>query len=280
MKLQCLRPLRIFESTDGSKSTRYTPKTTVSEQTAPCGYCFPCLKEKRRQWSIRLSLESLMHEHQCFITLTYKNAPLSLNKKHCQDFLKRLRKHLKSKITYFLVGEYGSSSGRAHYHLILFGHDFKSGSHPVSDKLYSHPLLEKTWSHGHVSIGSVTPASINYVASYTQKKLTKIQNDRFFDKINGEIREREFNLMSKSPAIGRTYYNKYKYILDNDPSVVIDGKKMFVPNYFNRISDKQFTDAIQFNTNIIDNDDLETKIQKSLKLSRAELRSIKQKEIL
>lgn len=279
MKNQCIRPLRIFENSDGSKSTQYTPKTAIDERLAPCGYCFPCLKEKRRQWLIRLYLESLMHDKSCFITLTYQNAPLSVNKRHCQLFLKRLRKKLKTDIRYFLTAEYGSISGRAHYHMILFGYDFKTDSYPVAKDLYSNSILDDTWTYGHCSIGTVSPASLSYVASYTQKKLDKKINDRFHDP-HGEIREREFYLMSSRPAIGRSYYEKYKDVLDRDPFIVFDGKKMCIPKYFNRISDKQFTDQIIFDKNIIDNDDIETKIKKSDKLSRIEQRELKLKDVL
>ena len=38
-----------------------------------------------------------------------------------QKFLKRLRKAYKSKLRYFIAGEYGEQTARPHYHMILYG---------------------------------------------------------------------------------------------------------------------------------------------------------------
>ena len=132
----CYYPLQAWRSLDylkGLKSTIVfssdTPSDGVySSLTLPCGQCIGCRLNYSRNWAIRCVHESSLHEHNCFITLTYndENLPLngSLDLKHFQDFMKRLRKKVSVPIRYFHCGEYGSRLQRPHYHLLLFGLDF------------------------------------------------------------------------------------------------------------------------------------------------------------
>ena len=39
----------------------------------PCGKCPSCIKDYRRQWSIRCEAEARLHKDNCFITLTLEN---------------------------------------------------------------------------------------------------------------------------------------------------------------------------------------------------------------
>jgi len=116
-----------------------------------------------------------------FVTLTYNPEHYpedgSLNKEHPKNFLKRLRKLIPYKIRFYSVGEYGTKTQRAHYHLIIFNMPFEQ---------QSLDYLEKAWSLkgepiGHVHVGDVTPASAGYVANYTTKKIT------------GEAAEKHYN---------------------------------------------------------------------------------------
>ena len=58
-----------------------------------------------------------------FVTLTYDDDHLpeynSLNYKHFQDFMKRLRKS-HSGVRFYMCGEYGEDFSRPHYHALLF----------------------------------------------------------------------------------------------------------------------------------------------------------------
>ena len=136
-----------------------------------CGQCLPCRINRRRIWQARLVLESLMHEHSAFVTLTYdeENLPKdnSLNPKEFQKWIKRLRKEYSpKKLRYFGVGEYGDKSDRPHYHAILYGvepcwkgqsmFDKEGQCCPPCDR------ISKTWGKGLVFIGTVTPDSAGY----------------------------------------------------------------------------------------------------------------------
>lgn len=154
----------------------------------PCGQCLPCRINKRRVWTHRLMLESLVHGDNCFVTLTYDDEHLppgnTLVKRDAQLFMKRLRYQLEPfKIRYYLAGEYGTKSGRAHYHAILFGVGPERAS-----------LISSCWPAGFALTGTFSQDSAQYVAGYVTKKCVKK------DDLSGRIPE--FALMSRRPGIG------------------------------------------------------------------------------
>jgi len=160
-----------------------------------CGKCLPCLVKRRRLWASRLILESLTSAAGYFITLTYngKNYPQngSLQPKDTQLFLKRLRKHFPPQtVRYFMVGEYGSDTQRAHYHAAIF----LSIAEPLATFTAA---CESAWDLGFTSVGILTPQSAAYTAGYVTKKMTSLSDTR----LNG--RHPEFARMSLKPGIGQ-----------------------------------------------------------------------------
>lgn len=163
----------------------------------PCGKCPSCLANKAQEWVYRLYAEQKLHEKSCFVTLTYDESNInrlklsptglySLDKKELQNFMKRLRKNLSAQIRFYGVGEYGGQTHRPHFHLILFGLSPEDES-----------LIQKAWPFGFISVGSVSPSSIAYVARYCTKKL---YGDKLDYTANGVLPE--FALMSRNPGIG------------------------------------------------------------------------------
>lgn len=157
-----------------------------------CGQCLPCRINRRRVWAARQYLESLCHDENCFVTLTYNDEKLpgggSLVPKHLQDWLKRLRFQLSSdgvKVRFFACGEYGDKSLRPHYHLSLFG---------VGG--WVSPIVEKTWPFGFVQVAEFNEYTAQYVCGYVVKKLSNDGDGRLEGKIN------EFARMSNRPGIG------------------------------------------------------------------------------
>jgi hypothetical protein len=96
----------------------------------PCRKCALCRKRNAREWMFRAVAETQSSRSvPYFITLTYNpaNRPVDgVDKKHVQDFLKRLRQILTrdydytETIRYFAAAEYGSHTKLPHYHLILW----------------------------------------------------------------------------------------------------------------------------------------------------------------
>jgi hypothetical protein len=222
------------------------------EFKVPCGKCLLCLKKKRSDWSLRLEHEYLDSDSAFFITLTYNDWSVpkkkqlvtssykdvsikhfmyrnTLNKKHVQNYIKRLRndhvkyvskqlkiekkyvKEYSKKIRYFAVGEYGSKTERPHYHILLFNYDIANLA-PITAQWKNtntgNPL-------GHVDIGTVTGSSINYVTKYMFKQFNR----------KTDIREAPFTLMSKKPIIGQNYIDTYGWFhLENEDLTTADMK--------------------------------------------------------
>lgn len=169
-----------------------------------CGQCMPCRITKRTEWTTRLVLEHRYHNNLgSFITLTYnpENLPESekyrggnLIKSDVQKFIKRFRKRLGNgkRISYFAVGEYGGQTGRAHYHICIFGLE----SHLV--KKYT----ELSWTQGYSMVSDLQKDGFNrmrYTVGYTLKKLT---TPSAIKRETGDDRNPEFSLMSRKPALG------------------------------------------------------------------------------
>jgi hypothetical protein len=238
----------------GNMQLTFTGKKGVGEWfPLPCGKCLGCRLEKSRQWAVRMMYEAKLHENNSFITLTYSPDHLpsdsSLDKKHFQDFMKRLRKRLGKKIRFFHCGEYGSKFRRPHYHAIIFGYDFPDKEvHAYKDGnyIYKSKLLSEIWGKGFCTIGEVTLASAQYVARYVTKKINisaktpdelrnhYLQVDKETGEITGELTP-EYATMSRRPGLARDWFNKYKSDCYPSDFIVIRGMKMKPPVYFDAL---------------------------------------------
>jgi hypothetical protein len=215
--------------------------------TVKCGQCIGCKLEYSRQWAIRCLHEAQLYDDNCFITLTYNSENLpkdgSLIKHHFQDFIKRLRKHNEpKKIRYFMCGEYGEKFARPHYHACLFNHDFTDKElwrSKQSIKLYISPTLQKLWNKGFSTIGTVNFDTAAYVARYILKKQTGDMAESHylsrFSKENGLLShpiQPEYTTMSRRPGIATKWFNQYKKEIYPDDFIVINGKKMPPPKFY------------------------------------------------
>lgn len=159
----------------------------------PCGGCLPCRINRRRVWSHRILLESFKHADSCFVTLTYDGAhcPSELVVADYQKWLKRLRKSVfPRKIRFFLAGEYGSLTGRPHFHAAIFGLDqFTAGG--VDGR---GGVVQSSWNLGYTYVGELNERSGSYIAGYVTKK--------FSGRFVGSDKRAEFCRMSLRPGIG------------------------------------------------------------------------------
>lgn len=193
----------------------------------PCGKCVGCRSANAKSWSVRAYQEAQMHKDNCFITLTYADDsdivlddPLclfSLRYRHFQLFMKKLRKEYKNdKIRFIVSGEYGTQSGRAHWHAILFGFDFPDKKLETTSKGYRHfssSTLSKLWPHGLVDIANVDYGTCQYVAQYVLKKLPDMDDPIYLDfkgqKLEFTDRCPEIVRMSNRRGIGYQWFEKY-----------------------------------------------------------------------
>jgi len=247
--MPCYYPLRAYQCSDGHivfyESKRHD---TVKTLSLPCGQCIGCRLERSRQWAIRCMHEAQMHTQNCFITLTYNDAHLpsdrSLHYRDFQLFIKRLRKRYPGrKIRYYMAGEYGENFGRPHFHACLFGIDFDDKKlwkrTSANSMLYTSRDLEILWPFGYSSVGDVTFESAAYVARYIMKKVTGKNAKEHYTEIDpesGEIttRKPEFTKMSLKPGIGYEWYKQYTSDVYPHDYVVIRGKKVKPPKYYDK----------------------------------------------
>ena len=216
--------------------------------TIPCGQCVGCRLERSRQWAVRCVHEASLHEDNCFITLTYNNESLpedgSLNKKHFQDFMKRLRKKYKNKkIRYYHCGEYGDKNFRPHYHAIIFGLQFddqKLFTVNNGEKLYTSEKLEKLWPFGFSTIGTVTFESAAYVARYVMKKVNGKNAKNHYERVNNDTGEiynlvSEYNTMSRRPGIAAGWFDKYKDDVYPSDNIHLREKTFRPPKFYDKM---------------------------------------------
>ena len=229
----------------------------------PCGQCMACRLNKSRDWATRCVLEAKMHKDNCFVTLTYDDNHLpsdyGLKKDDLTKFFKRLRFNTGAKLRYYAAGEYGELYSRPHYHICIFGwrpDDLILYTVRNGVSLYMSETILKAWQYrGFVTVGDVTFESAAYVARYVTKKIT---GDRAEDHYCG--REPEYNVMSRRPGIGASFFEKYSEDIYGKGFLVIRDKiKCKPPAYFDRIYDKYYGDGA-FENNIKPN-----RLQKSVR---------------
>lgn len=234
-------------------SFSYNPKFDFPKIKLPCGQCVGCRLERSRQWAMRCTHEAQLYKNNCFITLTYDNDHLpddgSLHVDHYQDFMKRFRFHYSGiepvvdsdgKTTYpirfFHCGEYGETFGRPHYHACIFNFDFDDRVlYKITNgvRLYKSQKLSDLWGKGFVTVGDVTFQSAAYVARYIMKKITgDAADDHYMDPVTGVFKKPEYTTMSRRPGIGKGWFDKYTSDVYPSDFVVLNGKKMRPPKYY------------------------------------------------
>ena len=206
-----------------------------------CGHCPECLQTRIHKIVPGAYYEALSHKHNCMITLTYDNferdrygnltgrelppnRDLHVCRRDITLFIKRLRKYLSSHydgltIKYRGAAEYGSTTHRAHYHLIIFGFDFpdripfklsKRGNH-----IYTSALLSSLWKLGICTVDSVNVNS--NVIAYCSKYLCKDRSEDTFSfsshHLGRELLLKHFNGLSycidgKEYSIPRSIWNE------------------------------------------------------------------------
>lgn len=181
-----------------------------------CGQCDYCKLYRSKVWAARCVLESSNWKFNYFITLTYNDNYLPIVRafdndtgalsyrsnlvlKHLQNFFKFLRKK-GYQFKYLASGEYGSTTKRAHYHLVLFSDlplplNFV-GKNSSGYRTYTSDLLSKAWKFGFHNINDFTPETAAYVAQYTLKKLPNKKHKML---VSGDyFYKQEFIVMSKN----------------------------------------------------------------------------------
>lgn len=191
----CLSPLR----NTNYRSTAYKKGLTQFN----CGHCPECLNARSNEWALRCVYQARESKNAVMVTLTYdtfqrdkdgkimtdKNGvPLenltlrNVDKRDCQLFIKRLREYFHrvknvDNIKYLLSAEYGKTTGRPHYHAILFGVEFDDLIYHKKSKrgntIHRSKTLDKLWKNGICTVDAthITPAVAKYCTKYALKDI-------------------------------------------------------------------------------------------------------------
>lgn len=257
--MTCYYPLvgyrsRHANAATGKRSIVFNPQAGYADMEVqlPCGQCIGCRLEQSRQWAMRCHHEASLYEENAFITLTYDDAHLphggTLVKSDFQRFMKRFRKAIAPrKIRFFHCGEYGDESFRPHYHALIFNYDFSDKvlyKEDSNGRLYISEELASYWPFGFSTTGDVTFESAAYVARYVLKKKNgEDAKNHYFscDPDTGEVftLEPEYATMSRRPGIGAGWYERYKTDIFPRDVVIMRGKKLRPPQYYDRLLEKE-----------------------------------------
>ncbi len=161
-----------------------------------CRLCWQCKQQTVNDWAGRCIAESKTSQYSYYITLTYGRDEYGdsghihaavLTYSDIQKYMKRVRKTV-GKFKYFVVGEYGSERGRAHWHLIMFTNE------PLSDEIkYEENYIEKHWPHGWSYFRKFHPQQAYYCCKYVFKD--------YKDDLKVSRHE-----MSKKPPLGHDWF--------------------------------------------------------------------------
>lgn len=272
--MMCLKPLQAGFSVreDGKKDIYFSDIRTrlfykdyddyhtiesFKENTLslPCGQCMACRLERSRQTAVRAMHEASMFSDNSFITLTFSPDGLSqmcptgsLDKRHMQLFMKRLRKYYDDRrIRTLYCGEYGDKLGRPHYHAALFNLDFPDKTYWKSVngfKYYTSEQLREIWPYGFNVIGDLTFESAAYIARYCTKKITGDKAEEYYKKVLADTGEvvrviPEFAQSSNRPGLGAEWFDKYG-MTDVYPrdECVVRGQICKPPRYYDKLLER------------------------------------------
>lgn len=224
----------------------------------PCGKCIGCKLEHSRQWALRCVHEARMHEDNNWLTLTYddENLPYgeTLVKEHLSGFIKKLRRYIEPiEIRFFSCGEYGDKKGRPHYHICMFGYQFRDCEYKRTgesgEDVFRSDTLDKWWGKGDCYIGELNFETAAYTARYCCKKISGEKAVEHYTRILMDGRmveiEPEFALMSKGNrkngkgGIGKSHFVEYKDEIYPWDECIIRGYQSKPPRYYDRLLEKE-----------------------------------------
>lgn len=217
----CMYPkVRDIDCRDGFKRRMVTS----------CGKCFECQKKYSNEWALRLYHERQYSRYCFFVTLTYSDeyVPSGLVKSEFQQFIALLKKYVDFR--YFGCGEYGGTTGRPHYHCIIFADDVDAFDlYESLGHVHSH-LLEYCWQKGLVDfLPKVDFSAFKYVCKYMQKAHCA--------SVSSLDRQKPFLMMSHKPFIGLRVKDLLKWLSERqgDFNFYIEGRPYPLPNFYRQI---------------------------------------------
>lgn len=271
----------VIMSKDNYEHWKKNNEEIVKISRITCGQCIGCRLEYSKNWATRCVLEAKNHKENYFITLTYDDEHLPIKRQMINDetgeiyyndgswtgtlkpedmekFVKDLRRYYKyhynhDGIRFFYCGEYGETTQRPHYHIILFNLPISKDklkykfTNEEYQPIYECEEIQKIWGKGLIAVGAVTFSSCAYVARYVTKKKTGHQaKEEYLRK--GQIPE--YVRMSRKPGIARKYYEENKEdIYKTDVLIQSSCKRNILkvkpPKYYDKLFDLDYPERME-----------------------------------
>ena len=147
-----------------------------------CRKCWQCKETKIDDWVGRCVAESKTAKAAHVVTLTYGHdletgdtdniRAAVLTYSDVQKYLKYLRVD-GYPVRYFVVGEYGSLKGRAHWHICLYWQD------KVPDHVLRENFSQKHWPHGWSYWDEASAKAVRYACKYMLKDVDDAEKQAF-----------------------------------------------------------------------------------------------------
>lgn len=162
-----------------------------------CHKCSQCRERAIDDWVGRNIAESRTSKWARAVTLTYGRSDEGspdheraaiLTYSDVQKWIKLLRRH-GFDVRYFITGEFGSTKGRAHWHVMLYGQG-SMPEHRLEDKYF----VGAFWSHGFSYWTMPDHRNIRYNCKYILKDM-------------GDEARQGHLAMSKKPPLGARYFD-------------------------------------------------------------------------
>lgn len=252
--MTCYAPIEAFRTSDGVVFSELGRYDIFGRIEIACGQCIGCRLRRASDWQLRVMHEASEWDENCFVTLTYARDRLpahgSLDHRDFQLFMKRVRKHYgRRNVRFYMCGEYGPETGRAHYHACLFNVSFledrlPAGKSAAGHVFYSSESLSRLWSHGIATVQDLTAETASYCARYIMKKALGETAKTAYQIVteDGEVVQRrpEYAAMSLKPGIGARWFAKYGKEVYPSDFVVENGSKRQAPRYYDRLMKRDF----------------------------------------
>lgn len=245
--MACYHPSRV---SIGRKSFSRPGFHVPDRVKVPCGHCLGCRADQARSWAVRLVHEAEAPPRPAwFVTLTYApdKVPVNgtLDPQHPALFVRRLRRS-GEQCQYYICGEYGEQTSRPHYHAVLYGPLFLDRvvyTHRHGAPVFQSASLEAAWRMGLVELTGLTYGAARYVAGYVRKKVRQRDHPDHYTRVDPETGElveleREYGRMSRRPAIGRRWIERYWRDVYPRDFVVMEGRELKPPRYYDKWMEK------------------------------------------
>ncbi len=262
----CYSPITAWRGREltarGKRPLVFNPRYALNPDisvSVPCSQCIGCRLEYSRQWAVRCVHEMQLHDRNCFVTLTFSDEYLlspvcrgvkswerySVNKREVQLFMKRLRKRYGAGIRYFACGEYGKDNDRAHYHAILFNHQFDDRKYwklsASGERLFRSESLESLWPFGYSSIGAASFQTAAYVARYMLKKVKGSSAKEAYSPIvcpvTGEVLDRKPEFATMSQSLGKKWFEQFSSDVYPSDEVVVEAVSQKPPKFYDGLAE-------------------------------------------